>query len=373
MKSYFFKKTYLALGVFLIPFVSFANFNFLSVGSGSETIINCNTTSQMCTFVSPEFIMSADASVDIYVTIQVANDPLRAITPSQSFQKTLKNRDIEQAVITVPFSDLGGLKNFNAGNLFDVYFFDLNDATRRSASISHDFSLVINSPSHTSTSPSSTASSSATGGSPSSSTQTSATSTTPQTQVPTCGSANGQSFANRPTTNLCGAGSYPVGIITTPTGGWSWRCSLGIPNSNPVSCSASKTGTSNNQTTTQNQSAGQSQTDTTNTGSTQTGNTGSNQTLTGSGVLKNPLPYDSIPEIIQAVVNNIVLPVAVPFIGIMIMYSGFLFVVARKKGSIADYDKAKNTLKYTLIGAALILGAFVIANALQGTLNALIN
>lgn len=94
----------------------------------------------------------------------------------------------------------------------------------------------------------------------------------------------------------------------------------------------------------------------------------------GEGYLKNPLApgLDTFPKIFAAVVNNIVLPIAVPFIAIMIIYSGFLFVSARKKGSTDDLKKAKETLQYTLIGAGLILGAFVIANALQATLGELL-
>ena len=90
--------------------------------------------------------------------------------------------------------------------------------------------------------------------------------------------------------------------------------------------------------------------------------------------LKNPLAagLDTFPKILAAVINNIILPVAVPFLVIMIVYSGFLFVTARKTGSVSDLDKAKQTLKYTLIGAALILGAFVIANALQATVKDLL-
>jgi hypothetical protein len=211
-------------------------------------------------------------------------------------------------------------------------------------------------------------------------TTTTTTATQPVVQAATCGSAHNGTFPTRPATNLCGSGSYLFGaIVTTSTGDWTWRCSLLTPNSTNASCSAKKQTTATTQTNQQqNTQAGQTGTETqtgagTQTGTQTGGQAGSQQTLTGSGLLKNPLPYDSIPEIIQAVVNNIVLPIAVPFIGLMIMYSGFLFVIARQKGSAVTYEKAKTTLKYTLIGAALILGAFVIANTLQATLNALVN
>jgi hypothetical protein len=54
------------------------------------------------------------------------------------------------------------------------------------------------------------------------------------------------------------------------------------------------------------------------------------------------------------------------------MYSGMLFVVNKKQGNVDGITRAKQTLKYTLIGAALVLGAFVIANALQSTLTSLL-
>lgn len=89
--------------------------------------------------------------------------------------------------------------------------------------------------------------------------------------------------------------------------------------------------------------------------------------------MKNPFKgIDSFPKLFAAIVNNIILPLAVPFIAVMIIYSGFLFVIARKDGKVDTLARAKSTFKYTMIGAALILGAFVIANALQGTLNALV-
>ncbi len=90
--------------------------------------------------------------------------------------------------------------------------------------------------------------------------------------------------------------------------------------------------------------------------------------------LKNPLAagLDTFPKILAALINGVILPVAIPFLVVMIMYSGFLFVTARKTGSVNDLEKAKQTLKYTMIGAALILGAFVIANALQATVKDLL-
>lgn len=102
--------------------------------------------------------------------------------------------------------------------------------------------------------------------------------------------------------------------------------------------------------------------------------TGGEDTNYGSNFLKNPLApgLDTFPKIFAAVYNNIILPIAIPFIVLAIMFAGFKFVVAQKQGSTDGYTEAKRILKYTLIGTGLLLGGWVIANALQGTLNSLL-
>lgn len=54
---------------------------------------------------------------------------------------------------------------------------------------------------------------------------------------------------------------------------------------------------------------------------------------------------------------------------LMIMYAGFTYVTAG--GSDAKIKKANEMLFYTLIGAAILLGAWVIVTAIQGTINQL--
>lgn len=87
--------------------------------------------------------------------------------------------------------------------------------------------------------------------------------------------------------------------------------------------------------------------------------------------LKNPLgggEVDSIPLLVEKLLE-IVLQIGVPLVAIMIIYSGYLFVAAR--GNPGELTKAKETLKYTFIGAAILLGAYVIAEALVGTICAI--
>jgi len=167
-----------------------------------------------------------------------------------------------------------------------------------------------------------------------------------------CGSVHGTTVAVIPTENLCTTTSVQ------PRPGWFWMC-LGENGGAHVTCSAIE-GT----TPSKDEKMGENDPEK---------NEGITSGTSDFTKLGNPFgQLDSFPEIITAVINNIILPIAIPFIAVMIMYSGFLFVIARRQGSTIKIETAKSTLKYTLIGAVLTLGAFVIANALQGTLNALI-
>ena len=93
---------------------------------------------------------------------------------------------------------------------------------------------------------------------------------------------------------------------------------------------------------------------------------GGSNTIT-SGI-ENPLGSNikDLPTFIEAILN-IVLVIGVPIVTLAIIYSGFLFVKAR--GNEEELTKAKKTFIATLIGAALLLGAFVIANAIKGTVD----
>lgn len=87
----------------------------------------------------------------------------------------------------------------------------------------------------------------------------------------------------------------------------------------------------------------------------------------GGTVLENPLTVDSFADFIQEILS-IVVRVGLPIIVIFMMYVGFLFIKAR--GNDQELTKAKTAFVYAVIGAALILGAWVIsvgiANTIQG-------
>lgn len=84
--------------------------------------------------------------------------------------------------------------------------------------------------------------------------------------------------------------------------------------------------------------------------------------------IKNPLGEKlvDLPSFIKAVVE-IVLVVGIPLLALAIIYAGFLFVKAQ--GNSEELTKAKHALLYTVIGGALLLGAFIISNAIVSTVN----
>lgn len=84
--------------------------------------------------------------------------------------------------------------------------------------------------------------------------------------------------------------------------------------------------------------------------------------------IENPLgdKIIDIPSFIKAIIE-IVLVVGIPIVALAIIYTGFLFVSAQ--GNPEKLTKAKNSLMYTLIGAVLLLGAFVIAEAIGKTVD----
>lgn len=87
-----------------------------------------------------------------------------------------------------------------------------------------------------------------------------------------------------------------------------------------------------------------------------------NAELPGESGLKNPLgnvnTLDAFIQVIAKTAATLGGIIAVIFI----IYSGFLFVKAR--GNPTEITKAKETLKWTVIGTAVLLGAYVIAQAI---------
>lgn len=85
--------------------------------------------------------------------------------------------------------------------------------------------------------------------------------------------------------------------------------------------------------------------------------------------LDNPLKSNStIPELIRTILVGM-LKIGIPVVALAIIYCGFLFVAAR--GKPEAITKAKSALLYTLIGAAILLGAWAIATLIANTVTGL--
>ena len=86
----------------------------------------------------------------------------------------------------------------------------------------------------------------------------------------------------------------------------------------------------------------------------------------GTTKLCNPLGgISSIDALLNALVN-VLLQIGVPIAALAIIYSGLLYVMAR--GDSKKITEAHNVFYYTIIGTAILLGAFVISAVIRGTI-----
>ncbi len=89
--------------------------------------------------------------------------------------------------------------------------------------------------------------------------------------------------------------------------------------------------------------------------------------------IKNPFKCSgdtcTIPGFINTILNSILLPIGGVVAVLMIMYAGFLYVTAG--GDEGQIKKAHNALLWAVIGAAILLGAKVISDAIRETINQL--
>ena len=90
--------------------------------------------------------------------------------------------------------------------------------------------------------------------------------------------------------------------------------------------------------------------------------------ISPSPAITNPLRSESIIELLTALLG-IVVQIGIPLIALAIVYSGFLFVKAQ--GNETQLSEAKSTLYWTVIGAAIVLGAFVISQVIRTTIGQL--
>ncbi len=85
--------------------------------------------------------------------------------------------------------------------------------------------------------------------------------------------------------------------------------------------------------------------------------------------LTNPLRFSSIESFIEGALKAMVM-IALPIISVFIIWAGFMFIKAR--GNPGEISTAKKNLGYVLIGATLILSAWVLATLIGGTVSQLI-
>ena len=86
-----------------------------------------------------------------------------------------------------------------------------------------------------------------------------------------------------------------------------------------------------------------------------------------SQTLSNPASgagINSIGDFVAAFLKAVV-EISLPILTLFIVYSGFLFVTAR--GNASKLEKAKENFFYVIIGAILILGAWVLATLISAT------
>ncbi|HTE49055.1 MAG TPA: hypothetical protein VK675_04065 [Candidatus Paceibacterota bacterium] len=86
------------------------------------------------------------------------------------------------------------------------------------------------------------------------------------------------------------------------------------------------------------------------------------------GKICNPIEATSLNGLIKSLLEGVI-RVGLPIVALAIIYCGFLFVSAR--GNPQELTKAKNALLYTLIGAAILIGSWAIAQLISETVLAL--
>ena len=86
--------------------------------------------------------------------------------------------------------------------------------------------------------------------------------------------------------------------------------------------------------------------------------------------LDNPLrsEFSSIPAFIAGALKVLVM-IALPIITLFLVISGFLFITAQ--GNQQKLETAKKNFLYVVIGALLILGAWILATLIAGTISQL--
>lgn len=97
--------------------------------------------------------------------------------------------------------------------------------------------------------------------------------------------------------------------------------------------------------------------------------TGGNSTVGGgtqlvSTKIQNPIRYNNFYEFVSAVIEVIV-EILMPFVVLMFVWTGFMFVKAQ--GNKTEIDTAKTALVWTVLGTFVLLGAWAFAQIIGNT------
>ncbi len=96
------------------------------------------------------------------------------------------------------------------------------------------------------------------------------------------------------------------------------------------------------------------------------GDTAADTEKGGSTKLVNPLKdIDSLQDLLLQVLDGVIIPIGFIFLTIMVVYVGFLFVMAQGKDE--KLQSARSALVWTVIGGLILLGAKAIALFIQAT------
>jgi len=90
----------------------------------------------------------------------------------------------------------------------------------------------------------------------------------------------------------------------------------------------------------------------------------------GSSVITNPLKGGicSVYDLVYMIVTAILIPLGSVLIVLMIIFAGFQFVIAQ--GNPTKIEDAKKTLFFAIIGSAILLGSWAIAEIIKNTVTA---
>ena len=91
--------------------------------------------------------------------------------------------------------------------------------------------------------------------------------------------------------------------------------------------------------------------------------TGSNS---GGVTIENPIKADTLAELLADILS-IIVQIGIPILVIMVIYTGFTFVMAR--GNENKITEAKTAIFSVLIGSAIVIGAYAISEAIRNTVN----